>query len=96
MFEIGDTVKIKDDACYINHRTLAFVTDMNKYLGTTHKVIDVENRGYVVYKLSDVYTNDRMINGDGYWRFVEEWLELADDKEINIKEDDFENMFGEI
>ena len=95
MFEVGDWVKIKENAYRIPHQHLDFVSEMNKYCGKEYQIRSKEAMSYggfqwIEYKLENVTASMKEINGDGYWYFVEEWLEPFDNINIDIKEDDFE------
>lgn len=94
MFEVGELVKIKDDANKIRHYTITFTDEMAQFCGQVHRIINVTTHGNVTrYKFEDVFSDNRKVNGDGRWVFVEEWLEPYENKEINIEEDELENMF---
>ena len=96
MFEVGDLVRVKDDAYEITGRGINFVTDMQEFCGKEFVVFkkEISNTGRVKYKLDGVTSWNAAMNGDGYWVFVEEWLEPANNKKISIEENEIEMMFN--
>ena len=95
MFEVGELVKIKDNANKIRHPTITFTAEMAQYCGQAHRIFNVTTHsGVTKYKFEDVFSDTGSVNGDGRWVFVEEWLEPYENKEINIEEDEFENLFN--
>jgi len=94
MFNIGDRVRIKENADIINAGT-RFNSFMRRYLGQEARILKSNSTG-TEWKLEGVrFENDRQrINGDGYWWWATEWLEPVE--ETNIKEitdKDFEDLF---
>ena len=95
MFEVGELVKIKDDANKIRHPAITFADEMTQFCGQVHRIFSVITlNGVTRYKFEDVFSGIRGVNGDGRWVFVKEWLEPYENKEIDIREDEFENMFN--
>ena len=96
MFEVGDLVRVKENAYDIGHRNIDFVSAMNKYCGHEYKVFKVQTRasGLKVYKLESVFEQNSGVNGDGYWIFVEDWLEKVNETNIEIEEKELEVMFS--
>ena len=95
MFEVGELVKIKDDANKIRHPTITFADEMTQFCGQVHRIFSITIlNGVTRYKFEDVFSDTIGVNGDGRWVFVEEWLEPYENKEITIEENDFEEMFS--
>ena len=72
-FEVGDVVRVKDDAWSLVHRFLAFADPMNEFCGRTFTIKEITTDGF--YKLEDVKSSNEYLNGNGYWKWAEEWLE---------------------
>ena len=94
MFEVGEKVKIKDNAYEIDGRGLGFASEMKKYCGGEY-VIRAVDIGHF-YKLENVFADEKdldgyLMNGDGYWLWCDAWLEEA--KPVNISNDELELMF---
>ena len=90
-FEVGDVVKIKDNAWALVHRFLAFADPMYEFLGRIFTIREITEDGY--YKLEDVKSDDIYLNDDGYWEWAEEWLEEnaeTEDVEENVEAEDVE------
>ena len=96
MFEVGDLVRVKDNAYEIGHSYIDFPSDMNQYCGHEYKVLKAQKRasGLTVYKLENVTADNNAMNGDGYWIFVEEWLEKVNETNIEIDDKELEEMFN--
>lgn len=90
MYNIGDWVKVKESAFDHPSTGLDFAEAMREFLGGTYQVEKIEDENY---KLKNVCSKNKRINGDGLWLWCDEWLEPADIREINVSEDDFMNMF---
>ena len=75
-YQIGDLVRIKDNAYEIHSDCLNFASPaMDKFCGETFTI-----RSYYydyAYKLDGVTSSDDKINEDGYWVWCDEWLEPA-------------------
>ena len=85
MFEIGDVVRIKPDADKI-FTGVYFADDMKEYLGK-EAIVESFNKRTFLYTLKDVKSDY------GYdWNFSDAWLEFANNKEINIKESDLNEL----
>lgn len=90
IFKIGDVVRIKDNAWEIGHKHLGFPVDMNEFCGKPFVVREITVDGY--YKLENVKADNDYINGDGHWKWAEEWLE--ENKEIkDIEESEVMSLF---
>lgn len=84
MFEVGDNVRIKENANTIISRFVTFVPEMHKYKGKEFTI-----RNYRNY----CYTLEGATSASGYyWKFDESWLEFCNNNKIDIKEDDFEEL----
>lgn len=82
MFNVGDIVRIKPDADKFRTTYLGFANLMRKYLDTEAAVRSVDIKSYgsdrPVYKLEGVVDEtNKNTNGDGYWMFAPDWLELV-------------------
>ena len=100
MFNIGDTVRIKEDAEKIFSVNVVFNEAMKNFLGHECVIFETENvyQGGIcekkAYKLEGLRDDIRKPNRDGYWLFGEEWLELVTEaKQISITENDIDSMF---
>jgi len=79
MFNVGDIVKIKENANTIFVKGLTFNTWMLSYLGQEHVIHSGnDNR----WKLENVGNWDKMVNNDGYWLWANDWLEPVYKTEI--------------
>ena len=85
MFEVGDNVRVKENANLLGDKRIFFAPEMKECLGKEYKIRSICEDD--IYTLKGVATSTKY-----YWRFSEKWLEPADSIEINIKEDDFEEL----
>ena len=84
MFEVGDNVRVKEDANTIISRFVTFVPDMYQYKGKEFTIKSYRNY---------CYNLEGVTSASGYyWKFDESWLELCNNNKIDIKEDDFEEL----
>ena len=93
MFEVGDVVIVKDDAYKIKGNPLAFLDEMKIFCGKEFTVCGVEHkniRNQTWYCLNNAKSQNHNLNGDGYYRFVEDWLEIAN--KLEIEESDFNEI----
>ena len=95
MFNVGDTVRVKDNAYEIKHPGINFADKMKRYCGNEYAIrkVEVGLDGTIKYRLEDVRCDNPRVNGHGFWIFVDEWLEPIKNAKINIEENDFESMF---
>ena len=94
MYFVGDLVKVKDRKDISHHYAIGWAEEMNEFCGNIYEVINVDtNRGYPVYNLAFCCASKRYINGNGYWIFVDDWLELVDNKSFEITDNEFEKVF---
>ena len=94
MYEIGDFVFIKSDAYLIDGGRVGFAAEMKRYCGQAYKVIKIDSRGNQrVYKLENVCDSEGTVNDDGYWIWVEEWLEPENDNFKEFESDEMMNLF---
>ena len=93
MFNIGDRVRVKENANVITDVRTAFNALMLEYLGKESKIIKSDGLGQ--WKLEGFRHKNFSINGDGYWWWATEWLELINDVPVKeITDDDFGNLFN--
>ena len=85
-YNIGDRVRIKESAWTIKHPSVAFASEMCKFCGNEYIVRNITTDD--CYKLEEVRANSSGINGDGYWKWVEEWIEDPFGVQLDVK--DFE------
>jgi len=91
MYNIGDKVRIKENANVIYVKGIAWVPPMNKYLGTETTVIGIEQDKF--YLLDGCHICEGASKSDYYW-FGSEWLELVEDCFINeIETNDLLSLF---
>lgn len=90
MFNIGDTVKIKEKFWYKRYgdddeggEDPDVSDEMIKYAGQEYEVID-----YYDYE-----TRRYILSGTQFWKWDERWLEPA--KSINIEEENILDVFNE-
>lgn len=69
MFKKGDRVRLKKDFDPEKHRGVAFVPQMDKYIGET----------FIVEEVDRVLTDNYVLNDNRAFNF--NWLELADDSQ---------------
>ena len=86
MFKVGDWVRVKSNLTDKdkNNQCIGWAEKMNVLCGHVFEVKFVDGK---FYKLEGAQYND--VNGDGYWLFVDDWLEpeeSCDIKEINESE----------
>ena len=80
MYNVGELVRVKDDADKIKVQGIGFTSLMKEYLGQTLEVKEYINPWYKLEQARDELGN---VNGDSYWWWAEEWLEPAS---VNIEE----------
>ena len=82
MFEIGDRVRVKEDAKSIPDG-INFVPEMNCYRGNVYEIkhVNVGLRENAYHLVGCDY-------GYGDWAFDESWLEYADNKNFDVDESD--------
>lgn len=85
MFEVGDLVKVKEDA--VETRELDFPMDMDLYRGN---IYEVEEAG--VQEHPNWYYLRGCYHNYGHWIFNESWLESAEDNILKIEEKEIENL----
>lgn len=95
MFNIGETVRVKENASEITHHSIGFSRKMYPFQGEEFVVKEKREHysGCYIYILEDVKSEDPTVNGDGYWMWVKEWLEPVCTTKIEVSEDDFMTMF---
>ena len=72
-----------------NNKAVGWANEMNQYCGGCYKIRYVGSDGF--YRLETVCRNG--INDDGYWMFVDDWLEPEDNTEYNIQDGDVMKLF---
>lgn len=91
MYNIGDKVRIKENANEIPAMGVAWVSSMNKYLGREFTIRS--SVGDSFYLLNGCHICEGTSDSDYYW-FYPEWLELAEDSFINeIETNDLLSLF---
>jgi len=93
MFEIGDVIRVKLYSDIKNNFFIHWANGMSKYCGNVYTIINKYSReGHTVYELDGAYAG-KYVNDNGYWVFVDEWLEPVDDKKFEITENEFNEVF---
>jgi len=77
MFKIGDTVRVKHSFTTIKGR-INLAPEMVQYAGKAFVIRDTWMEVHV--KLNNCKDLNGTANGDGYWAWDPLWLERADDK----------------
>lgn len=91
MFQKGDTVKVKEDACEIE-TNLYWHKDMNKFLGNKYMVRKIYNSGITLEECLEPGKSVNAIDESEYWLFHPCWLEKSEIA-IDISEDEYMNIF---
>ena len=91
MYNVGDKVRIKENANEIHAKGVAWVSSMNKYLGREFTIRSLAGNRF--YLLDGCHICDGTSDSDYYW-FGSEWLELVEDCFINeIETNDLLSLF---
>lgn len=93
-YNVGDRVRIKENAWAIDHPTTAFAREMREFCGNEYTVRKITTDN--CYKLEEVRADSNGINGDGYWKWVEEWIEDPFGVQLDVKdfeEDELVSLF---
>lgn len=89
-YNVGDTVTIKENAWNIDHPRINFAAPMKKFCSGTYVVREIIDN---CYKLEDVKSDDSYMNYDGYWKWVEEWIEESSDLP-DVNESEIMSLFN--
>lgn len=73
-----------------SNESIGWATEMNQYCGGCYKIRYIGSDGF--YRLETVYRDG--INEDGYWMFVEDWLEPEDNTEYDIHVEEVMTLFN--
>ena len=91
LYQVGEKVRVKENAKDINSNNVFFASpDMDKYCGNVYVVRSCASG---IYTLEDVSSEDKSINDDGYWLWVEDWLEPVGAEYNEIENDEIMNLF---
>ena len=89
--QVGDLVRIKDNAYEIKDNNIWFADEMKIFCGQEHKIKAV---GDHYYKLEDVIWQDHPdMNDDGHWMWAEEWVEFVEPVKVTITDDELLGVF---
>lgn len=89
--QVGDRVRIKDNAYEIKDDNVCFADEMKIFCGQEHKIKAV---GRYYYKLEDVtWQGYPYINNDGHWIWAEDWVEYVDSVKVTITDDELLGVF---
>ena len=82
-FKVGDVVMVKPKTEIEPDQSIGWADEMDKFCERTF-VVYAAYPNY--YNLEGAYEGN--INGNGYWMFVDKWLDYADRVEFDLSEDE--------
>lgn len=90
--QVGDRVRVKENAYEIETGYIFFANDMKKFCG---KEFVINAVGDNFYKLEGAYCPScPSLNNDGYWIWAEDWVEYVDSVKVTITNDELLNIFN--
>jgi len=87
MFNVGDRVRIKENADEIGEGICHWAPAMNIFLGYEGEIIGINLNGTYVIKGCE-HTGANHGSFANWWWFDEQWLEPADDNVFSLDEND--------